>query len=421
MVKSFEITELPIRAAKFVQRKNWLVTGSDDMQIRVFNYNTSEKLHTFEAHTDYIRSIAIHPTQPLVLSSSDDMMIKLWNWDKDWVAQQVFEGHTHYVMCVMFNPKDTNTFASASLDRSIKVWQIGASAPNFTLNGHASGVNTIDYFQGGEKPYLMSGADDRLVKIWDYQNKSCVQTLDGHTANVSAVCFHPELPIILTGSEDGTVRVWHANTYRQENTLNYGLERVWAMAYQKGSNNIAIGYDEGTIMIKLGREEPAVSMDSSGKIIWAKHNEVQQANLAKLDNIDYADGEMLGLTSKEFGSCEIYPQTLMHNPNGRFVVVCGDGEYIIHTALNFRNKSFGQALDFVWAPTSEYAIRESSSKVCTKPPSSWSEQALHDAQITAIITSLCFICMNKGKGAYQITLMLTTCGLVSVSPADSHL
>ena len=31
------------------------------------------------------------------------------------------------------------------------------------------GVNCVDYFHGGEKPYLISGADDRLVKIWDYQ------------------------------------------------------------------------------------------------------------------------------------------------------------------------------------------------------------------------------------------------------------
>jgi len=28
------------------------------------------------------------------------------------------------------------------------------------------------------------------------------------------------------------------------------------------------------------------------------------------------------------GACDIYPQTISHNPNGRFVVVCGDGEYM---------------------------------------------------------------------------------------------
>ena len=49
----------------------------------------------------------------------------------------------------------------------------------------------------------------------------------------------------------GTVRVWHANTYRLESTLNYGLERVWAIACRKGSNNVALGYDEGSIMIKV--------------------------------------------------------------------------------------------------------------------------------------------------------------------------
>lgn len=49
-------------------------------------------------------------------------------------------------MQVVFNPKDTNTFASCSLDHQIKVWQLGATAPNFTLAGHEKGVNCIDYF-----------------------------------------------------------------------------------------------------------------------------------------------------------------------------------------------------------------------------------------------------------------------------------
>jgi WD40 repeat protein len=52
---------------------------------------------------------------------ADDMLIKLWNWDKQWSCQQVFEGHTHYVMQIVINPKDNNTFASASLDRTVKV------------------------------------------------------------------------------------------------------------------------------------------------------------------------------------------------------------------------------------------------------------------------------------------------------------
>nr|KAJ0193467.1 hypothetical protein LSAT_V11C800399030 [Lactuca sativa] len=163
----------------------------------------------------------------------------------------------------------------------------------------------------------------------------------------------------MTGSEDGTVRIWHSTTYRLENTLNYGLERVWAVGYMKGSRRIVIGYDEGTIMVKIGREEPVASMDNSGKIIWAKHNEIQTINiksvgadhevwtlkpiymLCYVNNemgknlffIQVSDGERLPLAVKELGTCDLYPQSLKHNPNRRYVVVCGDGEYIIYTAL----------------------------------------------------------------------------------------
>ena len=71
-----------VRTAKFVARKQWIVCGSDDMFIRVYNYNTMDKIKQFEAHTDYIRSVAVHPTQPYLLTCSDDMLIKLWDWDK---------------------------------------------------------------------------------------------------------------------------------------------------------------------------------------------------------------------------------------------------------------------------------------------------------------------------------------------------
>lgn len=60
------------------------------MNIRVFNYNTHEKVIGFEAHADYIRSIAVHPTQPYVLSSSDDFTIKLWDWEHAWKNIMVY-------------------------------------------------------------------------------------------------------------------------------------------------------------------------------------------------------------------------------------------------------------------------------------------------------------------------------------------
>lgn len=55
----------------------------------------------------------------------------------------------------------------------LQVWQLGSKRPNFTLEGHEKGVNSVSYYSGGDKPYLISGADDHLAKIWDYQVQMC--------------------------------------------------------------------------------------------------------------------------------------------------------------------------------------------------------------------------------------------------------
>ena len=55
----------------------------------MYNYNTMERVHDFEAHSDYLRSIAVHPTLPYIITSSDDMTIKLWDWEKRWENVQV--------------------------------------------------------------------------------------------------------------------------------------------------------------------------------------------------------------------------------------------------------------------------------------------------------------------------------------------
>jgi len=109
----------------------------------------------------------------------------------------------------------------------------------------------------------------------------------------------------------------------------------------------------------------------TGKLVWAHNNDIQSASLKGVatnsadgtfecqGNKDdrYASGEKLNLGIKDMGSCEIFPQTVHHNCNGRFLVVCGDGEYIIYTSQALRNKAFGQALDFAWSAVLHISVR----------------------------------------------------------------
>ncbi|KAK6589449.1 coatomer complex beta [Cryptosporidium xiaoi] len=387
LVKSLEVSEYPIRCAVFVCRKQWIITCGDDLQVRVYSYNTMKKVTSFEAHNDFIRHMIVHSKLPLLLTCSDDMTIKIWDWERDWIKAQTYQGNSHYVMMIQWNPKDNYVFASVSLDRTIRIWGIPSNicsitnstvnTPNYTLSGHDGGINCLAYSPSAEKPYIATGSDDKTVRVWDYQTKQCIQVLSGHTKAVRSILYHPQLPLILSCSEDGTIKIWHSTTYRLECTLNYMLDRSWCLAVNE-YNILGIGYDEGTVVLKLGSEQPISTLNGS-KIIIAKGTEIYQANLRALYKnsqcsistnntneweFEYEDGERIVLPFKEIGCSEIYPQDIRFHPNGRFISVCGDGEFVVYTTQALRSKCFGKAVEMVWSIDGQFfSTRESGGRI----------------------------------------------------------
>lgn len=132
----------------------------------------------------------------------------------------------------------------------------------------------------------------------------------------------------------------------------YALERAWcvSMIWPNANNDaVAVGYDEGVVVVKLGRDDSSFSMDPSGKLVYTRNTEVLSANLQAGSDIDTPEGQRLPLAVRELGTTEIYATSLQHSPNGRFVTVVGDGEYIIYTSLAWQNKAFGSGSAFAWA------------------------------------------------------------------------
>lgn len=79
-IRTIEASAYPVRAVRFVMQKQWIVSGSDDFHVRVFNYNTMDKVKEFQAHNDFIRAIIVHPIEPYIITSSDEAKIKIWNF-----------------------------------------------------------------------------------------------------------------------------------------------------------------------------------------------------------------------------------------------------------------------------------------------------------------------------------------------------
>ena len=96
----------------------------------------------------------------------------------------------------------------------------------------------------------------------------------------------------------------------------------WAAEVSKeNSNIIGLGFDEGSIVIRIGSDEPVVSLNH-GKILWTKSMEVYTANLKAVDLEENKSGERVSISSKELGPTDIYPSYIKHSPNGHHFGVC---------------------------------------------------------------------------------------------------
>jgi hypothetical protein len=82
------------------------------------------------------------------------------------------------------------------------------------LKGHTGRVMCMAFSPDGSR--IASASDDRSVKVWDAAMGEEVLTLKGHTSMVWGVAFSPDGTRIASASLDGTVRVWDARAATAE-------------------------------------------------------------------------------------------------------------------------------------------------------------------------------------------------------------
>lgn len=352
IVKTLEISPKPLRCVIWLSHDR-LLTAGDDLKIKIFNFHTTEKLAEFEGHKDFLRKVIYNPTNNYLISCSDDKTIIHWTGEKgSFVKEQIWTEHRHFVMDVRLNPHEEGLFASASLDGSIKLWNLKSSNSNGTLKGHKSGVNAISYYNG-DRPLLLSGGDDYQVIVWDLSSKSVLRKLTHHENNVVDVSFMSKLPLFSSISEDGKVNFYSLKNFEFCFDMVNFMNKGWSLSAK--NNVLAAGYDEGCVVVQVGNDLPSVS-SVKGKMIFAKNNEVCSLNLKAVIAKRYGNLDNMDVEFKELGNLEIFPTKLKHNENGQLVAFVDSNEYTIYKSLSFKQVLFGNCKDFVWGKNSCFAV-----------------------------------------------------------------
>jgi WD40 repeat protein len=256
-IKTFTGHEHEVFAVAYSPNGQRLASASGDRSVKVWDTRDGHCLHTLVGHTNWVRSVAFSPDGKTLASSGADQTIRLWNvsqvgegemgrWGEENLKSKILTGHIGWVRSIAFSP-DGEVLASASSDRTIKLWDYETGDCLRTYSGHQSSIYSIAFNATGD--LIVSGSGDRTVKFWDCSSDACVKTLYGQTNEVCCVTVSSDNRTIACVSLDQSMRLWD---YPSGHCLKswYG-NTDWALpvAFSPDGEILASGSNDKTVKL----------------------------------------------------------------------------------------------------------------------------------------------------------------------------
>ncbi len=188
-------------------------------------------------HESGVNSVAFSPDGKTLASASDDKTIRLWEAASGKEIRQL-RGHQDRVQSVAFSA-DGKTVVSAGNDHIVRLWEIASGKEIRQFQGHQGPVYSVVFSADGKT--VASAGWDKTVRLWEAASGQVIRQLEGHQDTVYAVVFSADGKTVASASMDRTVRLWDAASGKEIRQLQGHQDRVQSVAFSADGKTMASG------------------------------------------------------------------------------------------------------------------------------------------------------------------------------------